>query len=378
MTETDAFGRRLRLGMVGGGGSSSIGPSHASAARLDGRWELVAGVFSRNPERTRQVARDLFIDPQRAYADHTEMAAREAERPDGIDAVTICTFNETHYEIADAFLAKGIHVICDKPLVVNREHARALSARVAETGRLLAITYTYSGYPMVRMARDMIAGGRLGQVLSVQVEYAHQYQTQAFGKKEWQHDQTKAGALGVVASLGTHAFHLAEYVSGLRVEALAADLASLRNPLDDHVNMLLRFEGGARGALWTTSIAHGCPNGLALRVFGSDAAITWHQEHPEQLTFTASGQQPVVFARGGAGVSAGAKAASRIPAGHPEGYLEAFANIYSAVARAISEGRNTPDNGDFPTVHDGARGVGFMFTALRSAGAGSVFVPFEL
>ncbi|TGU99754.1 Gfo/Idh/MocA family oxidoreductase [Mesorhizobium sp. M00.F.Ca.ET.151.01.1.1] len=378
MTNNDTFGRRLRLGMVGGGGSSSIGPSHAAAARLDGRWDLVAGVFSRSPERTKQVALELFVDVDRAYADYSEMAVREAGRPDGIDAVTICTFNETHYEIADTFLSKGIHVICDKPLVVTREHARALSAKVAETGQVLAVTYTYSGYPMVRMARDMIAGGKLGDILSVQVEYASHYQTQAFGKKDWQHDQAKTGVLGVVASLGTHAFQLAEYASGLRVEALAADLACLRNPLDDHANMLLRFHGGARGALWTTSIAHGCPNGLTLRIYGTDAALTWHQEHPEQLAFSASGQQPVLLARGGVGVSAGARAATRTPAGHPEGYLEAFANIYSAVARAISEGRNTPVNEDFPTVNEGARGVGFMFTALKSAQLGSIFVAYEL
>lgn len=305
------------------------------------------------------------------------MAAREARRPDGIDAVTICTYNESHYAIADAFLSNGIHVICDKPLVVTTQHARALEARVAATGLVLAVTYTYSGYPMVRMAKDMIAEGRLGQILSVQVEYPNHYQAQVRDKKDWQHDPTKTGILGVVASLGSHAFHLTEYVSGLRVEALAADLACLRNPLDDHVNMLLRFESGARGGLWTTSIAHGCPNGLSLRIFGTDAALSWHQELPEKLVFTASGQQPVLLARGGAGVSSGAKIATRIPEGHPEGYLEAFANIYTAVARAIAEGRTTPENEDFPTVHDGARGVDFMFTALRSARSGSTFTAIE-
>ncbi|MGY5809097.1 Gfo/Idh/MocA family protein [Rhizobium sp. LEGMi198b] len=377
MTTLTAFPRRLRLGLVGGGNSGSIGPSHIAAARLDGRWELVAGSFSRNAERTKEVARELFLDPERAYPSYMEMAAREAERADAIDAVTICTYNETHYEIADAFLSKGIHVICDKPLTVTVEQAWALEEKARNAGLVLAVTYTYSGYPMVRMAREMIADGRLGSVRSVQVEYASHYQTQAFKKKDWQQDTIKTGVLGVVAALGSHAFHLAEFVSGLRVQELAADLAGLAHPLDDHVNMLLRFEGGARGALWTTSLAHGSANGLTIRVIGTDGALSWHQEHPELLNYCASGETPVLFTRGGPAATSMAKIATRIPAGHPEGYLEAFANIYTAVARAIAEGRALPDRDDFPTAYEGARGVDFMFAALRSSETGSLFVPLK-
>jgi predicted dehydrogenase len=377
---TDPPPRRMRLGLVGGVGGSAIGSSHIAAARLDGRWELVAGVFSRDPGRTQAVARELLIDSARAYADFNQMAAEEAGRSDAIDAVTICTPNDTHFEIANAFLDKGIHVICDKPLALSVEQARGLRAKALETGLVLAVTYTYSAYPMVRMARDMVSDGQLGPVRAVHVEYASHYQTERFAPKDWQHDPAKAGLLGVVAALGTHAFHLAEFVSGLRVETLAADLACLdpHHPLDDHAGILLRFEGGVRGCLMCTSVAHGHENGLALRILGSKGALVWRQEQPDFMVFSPVAGPSVLLTRGGPSASAGANRMTRIAAGHPEGYLEAFANLYTAIARVIARGGEGRDGADFPTAHEGARGVAFMLAAFRSAHAQTAFVPLDL
>ncbi|WP_439631289.1 Gfo/Idh/MocA family protein [Shinella sp.] len=372
----DINSRRLRLGMVGGGRAGSIGGSHRAAARMDGHWEIVAGVFSRDAAASADIARSLYIEEARAYRDHADMAQCEAARPDGIDAVTICTHNDTHFDIACAFLRQGIHVICDKPLTTSIEKARALVERTAETKVLFAVTHTYSGYPMVRMAREMIAAGELGMIRSVQVEYASQYQAAGVGEDDWQHDPQRSGPLGVVAGTGTHAHHLAEFVTGLRVESLAADLASLveGHRLDDHAGMLLRFENGARGLLWNSTVAPGNENGLRIRVYGSRGGLEWDQEHPNHMRFTPLGGQSTVLSRGGPAASAQARRATRVPAGHPEGYLEAFANIYSDIAAAIRIPNRRSGDMTFPTVLDGARGVAFMFAALRSAQENGRFV----
>lgn len=363
--------RRLRLGLVGGGSPGSIGPSHVRAARLDGHWELVAGAFSRDAAACKAAADRYGVAPDRAYASFEDMAQAEALRPDRADAVTVCTHNPTHFAVADAFLAAGFHVLCDKPLAVTLAEARALQDRVRATGRILAVTYTYSGYPMVRMARDMIAEGRIGRVQSVQMAYAHHYTAQA-PLSSGRYDPAASDTPGVVAALGSHAFHMAEMVSGLQVDTLAADLSALRGALDDHANILFRFAGGAKGSLWTTSVSHGTANGLQFRIIGSEGALSWHQESPDLLHFTPAGAQTMILTRGGPAVTAGAKAGTRIAEGHPEGYLEAFANIYSGVAAAI---RGTPSVGEFPTVDDGARGVAFMTAALASARKDSAFVP---
>jgi len=375
----DINSRRLRLGMVGGGRTGSIGGSHRAAARMDGHWEIVAGVFSRDAAASADIARSLYIEEARAYRDHADMAQCEAARPDGIDAVTICTHNDTHFDIACAFLRQGIHVICDKPLTTSIEKARALVERTAETKVLFAVTHTYSGYPMVRMAREMIATGELGMIRSVQVEYASQYQAAGVGEDDWQHDPQRSGPLGVVAGTGTHAHHLAEFVTGLRVESLAADLASLveGHRLDDHAGMLLRFENGARGLLWNSTVAPGNENGLRIRVYGSRGGLEWDQEHPNHMRFTPLGGQSTVLSRGGPAASAQARRATRVPAGHPEGYLEAFANIYSDIAAAIRIPNRRSGDMTFPTVLDGARGVAFMFAALRSAQENGRFVSLD-
>ncbi len=371
--------RRLRLGMVGGGIGGNIGTAHRTAALMDGRWDLVAGVLSRDAERGRQSAALWQIDPARSYDTVEAMAKAEAAREDGIDAVAICTPNYDHHPSAMAFLEAGIHVICDKPLTTHVALAEELAATARAKNVIFAVTHTYSGYPMVRAAREMIATGRLGAVRSVAVEYASEYQTN--GAEGWQNDPELSGPLGIVAGTGTHAHHLAEFVTSLRVTELSADLATLvpGNRLDDHVTMHLRFSNGARGYLWNTTLAPGNTNGLSIRVYGDKGGIAWHQERPETLAFTPTGGVTRLITRGSEEAGGAASRATRVPTGHPEGYLEAFANLYCGIADAIAAYEEGKQSGpfDFPTVEDGARGVRFMHAALRSAGSDSRFVALD-
>jgi predicted dehydrogenase len=372
--------KRLRLGMVGGGLRCNIGRSHRAAALLDGRWDLVAGALSRDPEVNRASAARWLIAPDRIYDRPDLMARAEAERDDGIDAVTICTTNDTHHAIACAFLDAGIPVICDKPLAISVEEANDLEARAEREGAFFAVTYNYSGYPLVRMAREMIARGDLGTVRSVAVEYLSEYQAGP-DDGHWQTDPARSGPLGVVAGTGSHAFHLTEFVTGLRITELSAELSSLvaGRRLDDHATMHLRFSNGARGHLWCTTVALGNENGLSFRVFGSKGSLAWSQEQPNHMIFARLGEQPRTLTRGGYDGTPAALAATRLPSGHPEGYLEAFANLYSEIADAIAAGQAAPAREWlFPTVADGARGVRLMFAALRSAQSDSRFVSTEL
>jgi predicted dehydrogenase len=369
--------------MVGGGLRGAIGRSHRAAALLDGRWDVVAGALSRDPIVAERSARAWLISAERSYATFELMATTEGAREDRIDAVAICTTNETHYEIACAFMAQGVHVICDKPLTVSMEKAEDLVRRAKTSGVLFAVTHTYSGYPMVLMARDMVARGELGEIRSVAVEYLSQYQMDLAAQDDWQSDPARSGPLGVVAGTGTHAHHLAEFITGHRVVELSADLASLvaGRRLDDHATMHLRFSNGARGTLWCTTVAPGNENGLRIRVYGSLGGIEWAQEHPNHMTFARKGEQPRVLSRGGFEQTPSARAATRLPSGHPEGYLEAFANLYRDVADAICARLLAPplqEKPSFPTVEDGARGVRFMFAALESARSGSRFVSTKL
>lgn len=375
--------RRLRLGMVGGGRGGNIGSAHRTAALMDGRWEITAGALSRDLECAKQSAADWLIDPSRSYDHYETMARAEAGRSDPIDAVTICTTNETHHPIAVAFLRQGFPVICDKPLTTSLDLARELveAARLADT--IFAVTHAYSGYPMVRMAREIIASGELGEIRSVAVEYLSDYQTTPGNPSDWQNDPSRSGPLGVVAGTGTHAHHLAEFVTGLPIIALSADLASLvpGHRLDDHATMHLRFGNGARGVLWNTTVAPGNENGLSIRVYGCKGGLQWAQEHPNHLRHSPLNRPSVILTRGGVTATPTARAATRVPAGHPEGYLEAFANLYTEIAAAIldREAGASPPNGGylFPTVQAGARGVAFMFAALESSCNGSRFVDVE-
>ncbi len=370
--------RRLRLGMVGGGSGGFIGAVHRLAARMDDRYELVAGALSSDPARAAQSAAALHIGADRAYADYAAMAASEAARQDRIDVVSVVTPNDSHAAICSAFLSRGIPVICDKPMTTTLADAQALAALVRETRLPFVLTHNYSGYPLVRQARAMVADGMLGALRVVQVEYPQDWLTDALeqsGQKQaaWRTDPARSGPAGSVGDIGTHAHHLACFVTGLRLEALAADLSAFvpGRRLDDDARMLLRFEGGARGMLWCSQVAPGYENGLRLRVFGDRGALDWVQAAPNAMRFTRHGEPTRVLTRGMAGLGGEAARAARIPAGHPEGYLEAFAQIYRDAAdllQAWRDGSVPPaDTGLLPTVEDGVRGVEFIAAAVESS-----------
>jgi predicted dehydrogenase len=374
---------RIRLGMVGGGQGAFIGAVHRIAARIDDQYELVAGALSSQRKRAIDSAMDLGIDRERAYGDFEEMAKAEAKRADGIEVVAIVTPNFMHAGPAKAFLKAGIHVICDKPLALSVAEAKELVKLARKTGKIFAVTHNYTGYPMIRQARAMIAAGELGELRHVQAEYAQDWLTErleATGQKQadWRTDPKRSGA-GALGDIGTHAYNLACFVSGLTADSLLADLTSFvkGRQVDDNDNILLRFKGGAKGMLWASQVAPGNENALTLRAFGTKGGISWKQEEPNTLWFSPFGQPPRKITRGGAGAGAAAARMTRVPSGHPEGYLEGFANIYGEVARAIRAARTgaTPDPAViFPTVEDGLKGMEFIEAALKSSAKGGVWV----
>lgn len=384
-SNSGASARRLRLGMVGGGPGAFIGAVHRIAARLDDRYELVAGALSSDPDRARAGARDLRIAPERSYASFAEMAAAEARRADRIDVVAIVSPNHLHYPVAKAFLEAGIHVICDKPITTTTEDALDLASIVRRTGLVFGLTHNYTGHPMVRQARQVIADGELGAIRVVQVEYAQDWLTTALertGQKQalWRTDPAQSGPGGCLGDIGTHAFNLAEFVTGLHCEQLAADLSSFvpGRKVDDNAQMLLRFSHGVRGMLWASQVAPGNENNLRLRIYGEKAGLKWKQEDPNYLCFTPFDKPPVLIRRSGAGATAVAAHASRIPAGHPEGYLEAFAQLYTDLAEQISakiDGR-APDPSSLlvPTVGDGVAEMRFMAAAIKSSRRNSAWI----
>jgi len=373
-----AIHRRLRLGMVGGGRGAFIGAVHRIAARLDDRWELVAGALSSDPERSRLSGQDLLLKPDRIYGDYAEMARREGRLKDGIDAVAIVTPNHAHAGAAQAFLKAGIHVICDKPLTTTRREADRLAKLARESGLIFAVTHNYTGYPLVRQARAMVQAGDLGAIRVVQVEYAQDWlatPTEESGNKqaEWRTDPARSGPAGAVGDIGTHAFNLAEFIVDDDVVELSADLHTFvpGRRLDDNAHMMLRFSSGAKGMLWCSQVASGMENGLRIRVFGEKAGLEWQQENPNVLAFSPLGEPLRLIRRNGAGTGEASRAASRIPPGHPEGYLEGFAQLYADVAEQIAariENRQpNPLALQVPTVEDGVRGVRFIDAAVRSS-----------
>jgi predicted dehydrogenase len=377
--------RRLRLGMVGGGQGAFIGAVHRIAARIDDRYELVAGAFSSDPDRARASAQELHVAPDRTYASWQEMAAREAGRPDGVEVVAIVTPNHMHAEPAIAFLKAGIHVVCDKPLCHTLEAAQALEHAVQASRALFALTHNYTGYPLVRQARGMVAEGATGELRVIQVEYPQDWLTmplESAGQKQaaWRTDPARSGAGGSVGDIGTHAFNLAEFVTGLRVESLAADLTTFvpGRRLDDNAHMLLRFAGGARGMLWCSQVAPGNGNGLRLRVYGTRGGLEWAQEQPDVLVHAPFGEAPRMIRRGGAGTTPAATHATRIPSGHPEGYLEAFAQLYRDFAEqvvAAKEGRAAdPSCCLVPGIEEGMRGMRFIAAAVASSQADAAWM----
>jgi predicted dehydrogenase len=371
---------RIRLGMVGGGQGAFIGAVHRIAARLDDRYALVAGAFSSDAARARASAAELHVAPDRAYASWQEMAAGEAGRPDGVEVVAIVTPNHLHAAPAIAFLEAGIHVICDKPLCHTLEDALALERAVRASRARFALTHNYTGYPLVRQARAMVAEGAIGTIRVVQVEYAQDWLStnlEETGQKQaaWRTDPARSGAAGSVGDIGTHAFNLAEFVTGRQVESLAAQFATFvpGRRLDDNAQMLLRFAGGAQGMLWCSQVAPGNENALRLRVYGERGGLEWAQQQPNLLLHTPLGEPPRMIRRGGAGAGPAAAQATRIPSGHPEGYLEAFAQIYRDFAEHILAAREarSPDPACLlvPGIEDGMRGMRFIAAAVASGAA---------
>ena len=377
--------RRLRLGMVGGGEGSFIGAVHRLAARMDDQYELVAGTFSSNPERGMRSGKALHVAPERVYANFESMAEAEAARADRIDVVSVVTPNDSHYAICSAFLRAGIGVICDKPLTTTLEDARSLRTLVRQTGLPFVVTHTYAGYPMVREARAMVAGGVLGTIRLVQVEYPQDWLSEPVRSKQadWRVDPAKSGPTGCTGDIGTHAHHLACYVSGLEVETLLAELSTMvpGRALDDNVGMLLRFRGGARGMLWASQVAPGDANGLRVRIYGERGSLSWVQQFPNQLQYTPLGDATRTLFLGMKGLSPVAVAGTRVPAGHPEGYLEAFAQLYTdaaAVIRAHAGGGRAEAELDLlPGIGAGVRGVAFIMAALRSSQDGGAWTAIE-
>jgi predicted dehydrogenase len=382
----DTLKRPIRWGMVGGGIGGFIGEAHRMAARLDGKFNLIAGALSSDPERARQSAAQCFIAPERAYTDYRQMARREAERIDGIEAVTIVTPNASHHAIAAIFLDQGVAVICDKPLATSVADGQDLVGRAAKAQRLLGVTYNYSGYPMIRQAKSLIGDGVLGKIRLVQVEFALGWLAapleQEGVKQAWRTDPKEAGPSGVVADIGTHAYHLMRFVTGLDVLTLAADLATMvpGRQLEDNANILLRFRDGARGALWASMVAAGESVGFRLRVYGETGHVAWDEAFPDQLHLRMLDGIDQTLHRG-AKLSPLARRGTRLVTGLPEGFVEAFANLYADYAEQIEARREkrAPDPLSLlaPTGADGVDALAFVEAVLKSGLADGSWVALE-
>ncbi|MBO6574667.1 MAG: Gfo/Idh/MocA family oxidoreductase [Rhodothermales bacterium] len=370
--------RKLRYGMVGGGPGAFIGAVHRMAAALDGEMELVAGAFSSNPEKSQAQGKALHLDPSRVYGTFAEMAKQEAARDDGIDFVSIVTPNHVHFPAAKAFIEAGIHVVCDKPMTNTLEDAEELCRLVAKHRVVFALTHNYTGYPMVKQARAMVADGSLGTLRKVVVEYPQGWLSElieAEGQKQaaWRTDPTRAGVSSAMGDIGSHAENLARYITGLDMAEMHADLGTVVEGrlLEDDGNVLVHYDQGVRGILYASQISVGEENNLRIRVYGSKASLEWKQEHPNWLHVRYQDRPEEVFKRGNPYLSESAAHATRIPSGHPEAFLEAFANIYRnagrTIAARIAGEEPNPLDLDFPTVQDGARGVHFIHTAVKSS-----------
>ncbi|RQP23383.1 Gfo/Idh/MocA family protein [Piscinibacter terrae] len=377
---------RLRLGMVGGGQGAFIGAVHRLAARMDDEYELVAAAPSSNAERAKASGDELRLAPERVYTDYREMARAEAARGDGIEVVAIVVPNHLHCDVACAFLEAGIHVICDKPLTTNLADGEKLLALASAKRCLFALTHNYSGYPLVRAARELVASGAIGDLRIVQVEYAQDWLAQPLEHGDnrqaaWRTDPALAGPAGCLGDIGSHAAHLAEFVSGQTPSQISAELTTFvpGRRLDDHVQVQLRYASGARGMLWASQVACGEENGLRLRLYGSRGALRWQQEQPNELWFSELGQAARRLTRGMPWLPGAAAAATRIPAGHPEGFIEAFAQLYrdfAADVRRHQRGENV-DRLSVPGLADGVRSLAFIDAALRSHRLASAWVALQ-
>jgi predicted dehydrogenase len=379
--------RKLLMGMVGGGRGAFIGAVHRMAANLDGKIELVAGCFSSDPEKSKLSGQDFFLDPARVYSSYAEMAKAEAALPVGkrIDFVTIVARNDLHFPVAKAFLEAGIHIVCEKPMAFSLAEAKELKKLVDASGLVFALTHNYTGYPMVKEARAMVKSGKLGRILKIVAEYPQGYAIGAIKEKadgaisNWRMDPSIAGISNCMGDIGSHAENLARYITGLELEQVAADLNTFipGRPLDDDGSMLVRYEGGARGVLFASQISTGDENNLNIRVYGTDASIEWHQEHPNELIVKFAEAPRQVWRRGNSYNGPEASKNTRLPFGHPEAFIEAFANVYLAAAEAVSDhllGTYPRAGGyDFPTVDDGVEGMAFIEAAVASSKANAAW-----
>ncbi|HPY89180.1 MAG TPA: Gfo/Idh/MocA family oxidoreductase [Lentisphaeria bacterium] len=374
--------RKIRMGMVGGGPGAFIGDVHRRAARLNGDIELVAGVFGTDVAKSRECGKDLFLDPARVYPNYQDMVAGELKLPADkrIDFVAVVTPNRMHYPISKAFLEGGFHVLCEKPISMSSKEAVDLKATLVKTGKLFALMHNYTGYPMVKQARQMVADGALGTVRKINVEYSLGWLAAPNAGKQaaWRVTPSEAGISGCMADIGTHAQNLIHYVTGLDIVSLNADLATFvpGRALDDDGSVMLRFNNGARGVIFASEVATGEENNFVLKIYGDKAGLEWRQESPENLIFRTNDAPMQVYRRNWAGVGPVAQKASHLPAGHPEGFLEAFANIYRAFADAIIASLNGVKNpgGDFPGIDDGISEMRFLEALVKSSADTSKWV----
>ncbi len=373
----------LLMGMVGGGRDAFIGAVHRAAAALDGEIRLAAAALSSTPDTALASGRDLGLPGDRNYPTWEAMLEGERARAAGnrIDLVSIVTPNNVHFPVARAFVDAGFHVVCDKPMVTTVEEAQELSSLVKERRVVFCVTYNYTGYPMVKQAREMVRAGEIGEVRKVIVEYNQGWlatRLEDTGHKQagWRIDPDRAGAGGATGDIGSHAENLSHYVTGVEIDGLCADITSfLGRRLDDDANVLLRYANGARGILTASQVCAGQLNDLRLRVWGSRGGLQWHQENPDHLVVKSLDGPDRTFHRGDAGLCDAARGATRLPGGHPEAFIEAFANVYGAAARAIRCGNPDGATGDFPDVTDGQRGVRFIHAVVRSSREGHAWTP---
>ena len=380
--------RKIRIGMVGGGKDAFIGGVHRIALRLDGYYELVAGSFSSNFDNSKETGKDLGLAEDRIYKTYQEMAEKESSRSDAIDVVAIVTPNHLHVPIAKIFAEKGIHIICDKPLALSSKEAISLKNIVESKKLIFALTHNYTGYPMVRHARSLIQKGDLGAIRVIQAEYPQDWLTtkaedRGLKQAEWRTDPKRSGGGGCIGDIGTHAFNLIRFITGLEIEELSADIHTFVKGrlLDDNAQIMLRFKGGAKGALWSSQVAVGNENNLKIRIYGENGGIEWRQEDPNYLYYTEFGHPTQRVTRGSGNVSKEAKDVTRIPPGHPEGYLEGFANIYNDVYKKLYaqiNNQNYDDSNDcYPTINDGVEGMRFIETALESSKNNGKWIRFN-
>ncbi|MFL2938343.1 MAG: Gfo/Idh/MocA family protein [Opitutales bacterium] len=381
--------RKLRMGMVGGGRGAFIGGVHRRAAALDGEIELVAGAFSSDPKKSALSGKDFYLKPSRVYASYQEMAEKEKALPENerIDFVTIVVQNFLHFEVAKTFLEAGFNVICDKPVTLDLEQARELRTIIKKSKKVFALTHNYTGYPMVKLARQMIRKGELGELIKVVCEYPQGYAITALTGEDkaianWRANPKIAGISNCMGDIGTHAENLVHYITGLEIDRLCADL-SVNIPgrtLDDDGNVLVRFKGGARGIIYASQVSNGDENDLAIRVYGTKKSLEWHQEEPNDLIVKDARSPRQVYRRGNDYVTGAAADNTRIPFGHPEGFIEAFANVYNAAAVAIRDERTgkfpRKSGYDYPDIRDGIIGMAFIETVVKSSKSKEKWIKF--